>query len=126
MRKFTLNIIERPAFMKIVESDRHFYSGYTLQIDLDNPSESIINIIKRRGNSMHKETVVKVKPVFEDVYPLLLDKKARVEEEVRKLVQERVDEIDKMIADCTYTEEIDVADEEDVDEDGIVDTPSEQ
>ena len=75
---------------------------------------------------MHKETVVKVKPVFEDVYPLLLDKKARVEEEVRKLVQERVDEIDKMIADCTYTEEIDVADEEDVDEDGIVDTPSEQ
>ena len=121
MKHKILNLLERPAFVKMVESDRSFYNGYTLQIDINNPSESIINLNKRRENSMHIEKIVKVKPVFEDVYPLLLDKKARIEEEVRKLVQERVDEIDKMLAECTYIEDVEVADEEE-----LVEEPTEE
>ncbi len=116
MKNCLINIPDRPAFMKIVENRQQDYGGYILQLDIDNLSASIINFKKGGNKTMAVKTVVRVKDGFEDVYALLLDKKDKVEEDVKKLVQERLDKIETMISDCTYTEEVEVPDEEVVEE----------
>lgn len=56
--------------------------------------------------------VVKAKAGMEDVYNFLQEKKARLESEVRQEVAEREEVIDNAISAITYTEEVEVADEE--------------
>ncbi len=105
---------ERPAFTQMIEESQLIINGYTLHIDYDNLSASIINLKKGGNKTMALKTVVRVKDGFDDVYALLLEKREKVEEDVKKLVQERLDKIDTMIADCTYTEEVEVPNEEEV------------
>lgn len=61
---------ERPAFMRIIDyniEDININSGYTLQIDLENPSASIINFNKRREKTM--ALVPKAKsPILEELF----------------------------------------------------------
>lgn len=113
MRYNNINIPERPAFLKIVELEQQNYGDYTLQINKQNISDSIIKLNKRREVTM-KKTVVRVKDGFENVYQELLTMQENLEAEIRKLMAKKAEDIQNTIAQCTYEEEIEVPDEEPV------------
>lgn len=108
---------DRPAFVQIVEKQPLLIiNGYTLQIDVENLSASIIKL-KKGGNKIMLKQVKKAKQGFEEIYAQLLKMQDNLEDEVRKLVEQKQEEINKMIDDCTYTEEVEVPDEEVVETD---------
>lgn len=56
--------------------------------------------------------VVKAKAGMEDVYAFLQNKKANLDEEVRKEVAEREQVINDAISAVTYTEEVEIEEEQ--------------
>ena len=105
-------IKEKPAFMQIVELDQEdtFY-GYTLQIDYDNLSASII-ISKKGGIGSMLKTVEKVKAGYEQIYNDVLAYEQSLEEKIRQQMAEDLERVKTLKAQCVETVEIEVPDEE--------------
>lgn len=112
----------RPAFVQIVDIKQPSFNGYTLQIDLENLSASIINLKKGGKVSMFK-TVVKALEGFEKQFDELNEMKANLENdkeiakqealaEVDRKFEQRQSQIDKALETVSVIEEIEVADEE--------------
>lgn len=126
MKTNFITLQERPAFMQIVELDQQaeIYDGYTLQIDLQHLSASIINS-KKGGNVSMIKTVVKALEGFEKQFDELNEMKANLENdkeiakqealaEVERKFEARQSQIDRVLETVSVTEEIEVADEEEV------------
>lgn len=126
MKTNFITLQERPAFMQIVELDQQeeIYNGYTLQIDFEHLSASIINLKKGGKVSMIK-TVVKALEGFEKQFDELNEMKANLENdkeiakqealaEVDRKFEARQSQIDRVLETVSVTEEIEVADEEEV------------
>lgn len=102
---------ERPAFVQVVEETTPpIINGYTLQIDLQHKSASII-ISKKGGGKTMIKSVEKIKDGFEEIHALLVAKKEALEEEIRKEFAEKSVAIDDMLARCVEVVEVEVPDE---------------
>ncbi len=103
----------KSALMQIIynKDDCCYESGYILD-DEDYPS---VIILKKEGGkkSMEEQTIVKVKEGFESVYAELKKLDENCEADIQKAFAERKSKIQKMIADCTYTEVVLVKKDED-------------
>lgn len=123
-------ITQRPAFMIVKEQvDVPKYNGYTLLVDVDTRQASIINLTKGGKVTMLKQEV-KALEGFEEIVEKLNEKKAGIEAEKAEAVRiamekidadfaERVERIDKTLAELTVVEEIEVPDEEPVAEEAV-------
>lgn len=118
--KNILNIIERPAFMQIIDIDQEkIYDGYTLQIDYDNLSASII-IQKKGGKNTMIKTVEKVKEGYEQIYNDVLDYEQHLEEKIRQQMADDLERVKVLKAQCVETVEVEVPDEEETTEEVTV------
>lgn len=123
-------ITQRPAFMIVQEQvEVPNYNGYTLLVDVDTRQASIINLTKGGKVTMLKQEV-KALEGFEEIVEKLNEKKAGIEAEKAEAVRiamekieadfaERVERIDKTLAELTVVEEIEVPDEEPVAEEVV-------
>lgn len=113
MKTNFITLQERPAFMQIVELDQQeeIYNGYTLQIDFEHLSASIINLKKGGIGSMLK-TVEKVKAGYEQIYNDVLAYEQSLEEKIRQQMAEDLERVKTLKAQCVETVEIEVPDEE--------------
>lgn len=119
--KNILNIIERPAFMQIIDVDQEqIYDGYTLQIDYDNLSASII-IQKKGGKNIMVKTVEKVKEGYEQIYNDVIAYEQHLEEKIRQQMADDLERVKVLKAQCVETVEIEVPDEEETTEEVTVD-----
>lgn len=105
-------IKEKPAFMQIVELNQEdtFY-GYTLHIDYDNLSASII-ISKKGGKGSMLKTVEQVKAGYEQIYNDVIAYEQSLEEKIRQQMAEDLERVKTLKAQCVETVEIEVPDEE--------------
>lgn len=106
-------IKEKSAFMQIVELNQQeeIYDGYTLQIDYDNLSASII-ISKKGGTGSMLKTVEQVKAGYEQIYNDVLAYEQSLEEKIRQQMAEDLERVKTLKAQCVETVEIEVPDEE--------------
>lgn len=106
-------IEEKPAFMQIVELDQQaeIYDGYTLRIDFEHLSASIINLKKGGMGSMLK-TVEQVKAGYEQIYNDVLAYEQSLEEKIRQQMAEDLERVKTLKAQCVEIVEIEVPDEE--------------
>lgn len=113
MKTNFITLQERPAFMQIVELDQQaeIYDGYTLRIDFEHLSASIINLKKGGIGSMLK-TVEKVKAGYEQIYNDVLAYEQSLEEKIRQQMAEDLERVKTLKAQCVETVEIEVPDEE--------------
>lgn len=119
--KNILNIIERPAFMQIIDVDQEqIYDGYTLQIDYDNLSANII-IQKKGGKNIMVKTVEKVKEGYEQIYNDVIAYEQHLEEKIRQQMADDLERVKVLKAQCVETVEIEVPDEEETTEEVTVD-----
>lgn len=135
MKTNFITLQERPAFMQIVELDKQkeIYDGYTLRIDFEHLSASIINLKKGGENSMDEEIKMDKKIVrvadkdFEDVYEMLIARKSNLEVDKQKAIDEAIKEInerfvedeqkiDNCLREVSHEEEIEVPVEETAEE----------
>lgn len=135
MKTNFITLQERPAFMQIVELDQQaeIYDGYTLRIDFEHLSASIINLKKGGENSMDEEIKMDKKIVrvadkdFEDVYEMLIARKSNLEVDKQKAIDEAIKEInerfvedeqkiDNCLREVSHEEEIEVPVEETAEE----------
>lgn len=109
-------IKEKPAFMQIVELNQEdtFY-GYTLQIDFEHLSASII-ISKKGGIGSMLKTVEQVKAGYEQIYNDVLAYEQSLEEKIRQQMAEDLERVKTLKAQCVETVEIEVPDEEETTE----------
>lgn len=119
--KNILNIIERPAFMQIIDVDQEkpYDNGYTLRIDYDNLSASII-IQKKGGKSIMIKTVEKVKEGYEQIYNDVIEYEQHLEEKIRQQMAEDLERVKVLKAQCVETVEVEVPDEEEITEEVTV------
>lgn len=118
--KNILNIIERPAFMQIIDVDQEqIYDGYILQIDYDNLSASII-IQKKGGENTMIKIVEKVKESYEQIYNDVLDYEQHLEEKIRQQMADDLERVKVLKAQCVETVEVEVPDEEETTEEVTV------
>lgn len=123
---------ERPAFMRIVDciqSNYQINDGYTLQIDSEHLSASIINLKKGGAESMEEEIKVEKKIVrvadegLADLFDILVQRKANISadkqvaidkaiEEINARFVEEEQKIDNCINEVSHEEEIEVPVEE--------------
>ena len=96
--------------MQIIDIKQPSFNGYTLQIDLQHKSASII-ILKKGGKKTMIKSVEKIKDGFEEIHALLVAKKEALEEEIRKEFAEKSVAIDDMLARCVEVVEVEVPDE---------------
>lgn len=120
MRYF--NIDERPAFTRFGEFKfDQVDDGYILQLDVDHFSANIIKLKERRNGIMIK-TIVKAKEGFEELYDKVVEMKENHETDKNEAIKvaiaeveakfaEKADEIDKVLAELSTTEEVEVEDE---------------
>lgn len=108
-----INIPERPAFMQIVELNQQeeIYDGYTLQIDFEHLSASII-ISKKGGIGSMLKTVEQVKAGYEQIYNDVLAYEQSLEEKIRQQMAEDLERVKTLKAQCVEIVEIEVPDEE--------------
>lgn len=100
MKKLFIN--ERPAYTQSVKfENQQTFNGYTLQIDFNNQSASIIIQQKGGYKNMAEETILTETKIIrvadkglEDVYEVLVNRKANLE-------NAKQEEIDKAIAEIT-------------------------
>ena len=113
MKTSFITLQERPAFMQIVElgQQEEIYYGYTLQIDYDNLSASII-ISKKGGIGSMLKTVEQVKAGYEQIYNDVLAYEQSLEEKIRQQMAEDLERVKTLKAQCVETVEIEVPDEE--------------
>ena len=119
--KNILNIIERPAFMQIIDVDQEktYDNGYTLQIDYDNLSANII-IQKKGGKNIMVKTVEKVKEGYEQIYNDVIEYEQHLEEKIRQQMAEDLERVKVLKAQCVETVEVEVPDEEETTEEVTV------
>lgn len=118
--KNILNIIERPAFMQIIDVDQEqIYDGYTLQIDYDNLSANII-IQKKGGKNIMVKTVEKVKEGYEQIYNDVIAYEQHLEEKIRQQMADDLERVKVLKAQCVETVEVEVPDEEETTEEVTV------
>lgn len=119
--KNILNIIERPAFMQIIDVDQEktYDNGYTLRIDYDNLSASII-IQKKGGKNIMIKTVEKVKEGYEQIYNDVIEYEQHLEEKIRQQMAEDLERVKVLKAQCVETVEVEVPDEEETTEEVTV------
>lgn len=119
--KNILNIIERPAFMQIIDVDQEktYDDGYTLQIDYDNLSANII-IQKKGGKNIMVKTVEKVKEGYEQIYNDVIAYEQHLEEKIRQQMAEDLERVKVLKAQCVETVEVEVPDEEETTEEVTV------
>lgn len=119
--KNILNIIERPAFMQIIDVDQEktYDDGYTLQIDYDNLSANII-IQKKGGKNIMVKTVEKVKEGYEQIYNDVIEYEQHLEEKIRQQMAEDLERVKVLKAQCVETVEVEVPDEEETTEEVTV------
>lgn len=110
-------IKEKPAFMQIVELDQQaeIYDGYTLRIDFEHLSASIINLKKGGKNSMRK-IVEQVKAGYEQIYSDVLAYEQSLEEKIRQQMANDLDRVKVLKAQCVEQVEVEVPDEEETTE----------
>lgn len=115
--KNILNIIERPAFMQIIDVDQEktYDDGYTLQIDYDNLSANII-IQKKGGKNIMIKTVEKVKEGYEQIYNDVIEYEQHLEEKIRQQMADDLERVKTLKAQCVQQVEIEVPDEEETTE----------
>lgn len=120
--KNILNIIERPAFMQIIDVDQEktYDDGYTLQIDYDNLSANII-IQKKGGKNIMVKTVEKVKEGYEQIYNDVIAYEQHLEEKIRQQMADDLERVKVLKAQCVETVEVEVPDEEETTEEVTVD-----
>lgn len=123
MKHFYFDLDDRPVFMQMVDDIwQPIINGYTLQLDVDHTTASIINLKKGGKKSMLK-TVVKALEGFEKLYDEVSEMKANLEaekdaaikvavSEVEARFAEKSTKIDELFAKVSVTEEIEVPDEE--------------
>lgn len=119
--KNILNIIERPAFMQIIDVDQEktYDDGYTLQIDYDNLSANII-IQKKGGKNIMVKTVEKVKEGYEQIYNDVIAYEQHLEEKIRQQMADDLERVKVLKAQCVETVEVEVPDEEETTEEVTV------
>lgn len=119
--KNILNIIERPAFMQIIDVDQEktYDNGYTLQIDYDNLSANII-IQKKGGKNIMVKTIEKVKEGYEQIYNDVIEYEQHLEEKIRQQMAEDLERVKVLKAQCVETVEVEVPDEEETTEEVTV------
>ena len=119
--KNILNIIERPAFMQIIDVDQEktYDNGYTLQIDYDNLSANII-IQKKGGKNIMVKTVEKVKEGYEQIYNDVIEYEQHLEEKIRQQMADDLERVKVLKAQCVETVEVEVPDEEETTEEVTV------
>lgn len=119
--KNILNIIERPAFMQIIDVDQEktYDNGYTLRIDYDNLSASII-IQKKGGKNIMVKTVEKVKEGYEQIYNDVIAYEQHLEEKIRQQMADDLERVKVLKAQCVETVEVEVPDEEETTEEVTV------
>lgn len=124
-RKKKLIKEDKPVLVMMVDENKveqPNINGYTLQVNLENPSASIINLTKGGRSSMTK-TVVKALEGFEKMYDELNEMKANLEVEkehekevafakIEEKYSDKSAKIDEILAGVSVTEEIEVPDEE--------------
>lgn len=106
-------IKEKPAFVQIVELDQQaeIYDGYTLRIDFEHLSASII-ISKKGGIGSMLKTVEQVKAGYEQIYNDVIAYEQSLEEKIRQQMAEDLERVKTLKAQCVETVEIEVPDEE--------------
>ena len=113
---------ERPAFMRIVDciqSNYQINDGYTLQIDSEHLSASII-IQKKGGKNIMVKTVEKVKEGYEQIYNDVIEYEQHLEEKIRQQMAEDLERVKVLKAQCVETVEVEVPDEEETTEEVTV------
>lgn len=132
MRHIIFNLPERPAFMKIVEIDRHFYNGYTLQIDIDNPSESIINLNKRRGKTMLVPERVAIDESWEEIFNSVKKRRENFDKDLEEAKAQAIAEVERKYEhDRLVLEEMYIGSSREIqvevpDEEEVVEEPTEE
>ena len=113
MKTSFITLQERPAFMQIVELDQQaeIYDGYTLQIDFEHLSASIINLKKGGKHSMIK-SVEQVKQGYEKIYEDIVEYEQNLEERVRQQMADDFNRVKAIKEQCVEIVEVEVPDEE--------------
>lgn len=103
---------ERPPFVRFINYDGTIVNvdGYTLQIDINNLSTSIINL-KKRGNMSMLKTVEQIKKGYEKIYEDAIEYEQNLEERVRQQMADDFERVKAIKEQCIETVEIDVPDE---------------
>lgn len=113
MKTSFITLQERPAFMQIVELDQQaeIYDGYTLRIDFEHLSASIINLKKGGKHSMIK-SVEQVKQGYEKIYEDIVEYEQNLEERVRQQMADDFNRVKAIKEQCVEIVEVEVPDEE--------------
>lgn len=120
MKPCNINMLDRPAFVRIIEHEQEYnMDGYTLQIDYDNLSASII-ISKKGGIGSMLKTVEKVKEGYEQIYNDVIEYEQHLEEKIRQQMAEDIERVKVLKAQCVETVEVEVPDEEETTEEVTV------
>lgn len=109
-----LYINERPAYMQIVNNEQNcvrLNNGYTLQIDFEHLSASIINLKKGGKHSMIK-SVKQVKQGYEKIYEDIVEYEQNLEERVRQQMADDFNRVKAIKEQCVEIVEVEVPDEE--------------
>lgn len=104
---------ERPPFVRFINYDGTIVNvdGYTLQIDINNLSASIINL-KKRGNMSMVKTVEQVRQGYEKIYEDVVEYEKNLEERVRQQMANDLERVKAMKQQCLEIVEVEVPDEE--------------
>ena len=104
---------ERPPFVRFINYDGTIVNvdGYTLQIDINNLSASIINL-KKRGNMSMVKTVEQVRQGYEKIYEDVVEYEKNLEERVSQQMASDLERVKAMKQQCLEIVEVEVPDEE--------------
>lgn len=116
MHRLALNYLDdRPAFVQMVDIKQPNFNGYTLRIDYDNLSASII-IQKKGGKNIMIKTVEKIKEGYEQIYNDVIEYEQHLEEKIRQQMADDLERVKTLKAQCVQQVEIEVPDEEETTE----------
>lgn len=97
--------------MQMVDIKQPNFNGYTLRIDYDNLSASII-IQKKGGKNIMIKTVEKIKEGYEQIYNDVIEYEQHLEEKIRQQMADDFERVKVLKAQCVETVEVEVPDEE--------------
>lgn len=101
--------------MQMVDIKQPNFNGYTLRIDYDNLSASII-IQKKGGKNIMIKTVEKIKEGYEQIYNDVIEYEQHLEEKIRQQMADDLERVKTLKAQCVQQVEIEVPDEEETTE----------
>ena len=116
MHRLALNYLDdRPAFVQMVDIKQPNFNGYTLRIDYDNLSASII-IQKKGGKNIMVKTIEKIKEGYEQIYNDVIEYEQHLEEKIRQQMADDLERVKTLKAQCVQQVKIEVPDEEETTE----------